>query len=189
MSIVPLLLLLASAAVEPAGEPPLSTPPLPPGVVCGGPTLELAELPLTAETTYAQVVAKWGEPRPEGPGGEVASYYLTCDARLWLSFEPSGRRRLTRAILLTGSFVPQTRTIVDTLETTRTRRCSDVPRRRRIPGATVAEAWGPPDNEVGSGIVRWTYKMAGGGGAQVFPQGRGQVMVACASKWIGVRGH
>lgn len=181
MNVLGLVALLAGMGGHPHGGERIATPSVPPGVTCGPMrTLELADLPMTQDTTYSRVVAAWGEPRPEGPAGEVASYYLNCDARLWMSFEPSGQRRLTRAILLTGAFVPETRMLLDTLQARRTRRCNQVPRGRPVRGAIVARAWGPPDNEVGSGILRWTYEMANGGDAQVFPHGR-FVTVSCAS--------
>jgi hypothetical protein len=173
---------LASANPAGAGQARLSTPPLPPGVVCGGQSsLDLGAIPLTAETTLAQVVAAWGEPRRGGPANEIYSYYLTCDARLWLSFEPDDQRRLTRAILFTGNFVPAARVILDDLQVTRRRRCSQVPNGRGRSGRRIFEAWGPPDNEIGSGLVRWTYEMADGGLAQVFPEGNDRYLVGCSS--------
>jgi hypothetical protein len=164
------LIEISAAATAQLAASPLETPPLPPGLVCGAMrTLDLRDVPLTADTDRAQVAAAWGEPGTEGPAQEVAQYWLTCDARLWLSFEPNGPRRLKRAILFTGSFVPQATVIVDDLPITRTRRCEQLPLGRPIDPHRVAAAWGPPDNLVGSGIVRWTYSMADGGTAQVFP--------------------
>jgi hypothetical protein len=173
--------LLALLALAAAADPPprLVTPPLPFGVVCGPmPVRDLGAIPLTTETTYAEVVAAWGEPLAYGPAHELSIIGLTCDAALWLSFAPGGERRLTRAILITGSFVPITRVILDTLDTTHRRRCGQLrPGARR--GAEIARAWGPPDNEIGSGMVRFTYAMADGGFAQVFPVGNDRFMVGC----------
>jgi len=183
MAMLSLAALLALTGVPPQGSTarPLSTPPLPPGVVCGRmQRRDLGAVPLTSQTTYAEVVAAWGAPGRDGPAGEVAAYYLTCDARLWLSFEPSGQRRLTRAILFTGSFVPQSMVILDTLDITRRRRCDQLRRGRYNPAHRIVEAWGPPDNAIGSGIVRWTYGMADGGFAQVFPDRPGRFLVTCA---------
>ena len=170
--------LLTLATVE--GETGLGrfeTPPLPPDAVCGSmPRLDLSDVLLNSATRQADVTAAWGEPRRQGPGGEVAEYYLHCDARLWLSFEPVGERRLTRALLLTGSFVPATRMLFEA--SAPSRRCDQLPLGRPIRGERVARAWGPPDNEVGSGIVRWSYAMADGGFGQVFPDGD-SVRVGC----------
>jgi hypothetical protein len=179
MAAPPFLALLALAA---AADPPprLTTPPLPFGIVCGPmPVRDLGAVPLTGETTLAQVAAAWGEPTRYGPDGEMFLVGLTCDARLWLSFEPGGQRRLTRAILFTGSFVPMTRVLLDNLDITRRRRCDQVPSGDGRTGRQLARAWGPPDNEVGSGMVRWVYQMADGGLAQAFPTGDGRFMVGC----------
>jgi len=69
--------------------------------------------------------------------------------------------------------------IVDTLEITRRRRCGQVPSERLASGQQIFRAWGPPDNQEGSGIVRWTYAMANGGLAQVFPLGNDRFRVGC----------
>ncbi|HVQ09976.1 MAG TPA: hypothetical protein VMS43_16235 [Allosphingosinicella sp.] len=160
----------------------MSTPPPPPGVECDSswPRRELRDLPLTPETTQAQVVAAWGEPRSEGPAEEISSYHLTCYAQLWLSFEPSGRRRLTRAILFTDSFAwPQPTVILDSLAITKNRRCNQLRLGDGISGATIFRRWGPPDNVIGSGIARYIYAMADGGLGQVFFSERGRFVVSC----------
>jgi len=140
---------------------------------------DLGDVQLTADTTLAQLVATWGPPRAEGPAGEIAEYRLDCDARLWLSFEPSGERRLVRATLLTGAFVPEVTVIIDRLDLARRRSCDQLGERPRASARRIAETWGPPDNEVGSGIVRWTYAMADGGIGQVFPE-RDGLRVSCS---------
>ncbi|HEX8525527.1 hypothetical protein [Allosphingosinicella sp.] len=151
-----------------------------PEVGCGMPSLDLAEVPLTGETTYDRVLSAWGRPGAGGPANELATYYLSCDSRLWLSFEPKGLRRLTRAVRLDGSFVPRVTILFDSLEITKHRSCGQLRRGHRETGARIAAAWGPPDNEAGSGIVRWGYRMADGGHAQVFPLGGGRFMIGCA---------
>jgi hypothetical protein len=157
-----------------------STPPLPPGIVCGGERRELHDLPLTPETTYAEVTAAWGEPMPEGPAGEVAEYSLTCSASVWLSFEPGGRRRLVRALLLSG-YGEEPQVIFNNLPITQNRRCNQLRPGPRQSGRMIARVWGPPDNKIGSGIERWIYLMRGGGFAQVFPQRNIRFDIACTS--------
>jgi hypothetical protein len=173
---------LALSGADPGGAGPwqMSTPPELPGMECGPswPRRELRDLPLTPETTYDEVVRAWGEPRPEGPAGEVSLYYLNCTSYLWLSFEPSGRRRLMRALLF-REYHERLALIFDNMEITRRRRCSQLGRRSRQRGRSIAYAWGPPDNQSGSGLVRWTYDMADGGFAQVFPESSGLFTVAC----------
>jgi len=175
-----LALLMASADPGPAGLTPYSTPAVPPDVVCGPMRrLELADLPLTLETTYADVVEKWGEGQAEGPDGEVRSYYLTCDARLWLSFRPVGDARLARAIILRGDFIPAVRVILNDLEVTKRRNCRGLRRDGRETAERISRKWGPPDNQIASGIVRWTYRMADGGSAEVVPLTHRELLVAC----------
>ena len=158
-----------------------STPPLPPGIVCGPqPVRELRDLPLTPATTYAEVVRTWGEPRPEGPAGEVASYSLTCASFVWLSFEPSGQRRLLRALLFTEYQRPPT-VIFNHLPITLNRRCNQLRPGPRQSGRMIARVWGPPDELIGSGIERWIYRMRGGGFAQVFPQRGIRFAISCTS--------
>lgn len=184
MALAELFMLLALIGTDPTGAPRerLVTPPLPFGTVCGPmPVRDLGAIPLTAQTTYAEVVAAWGEPLAYGPAHELSIIGLTCDAQLWLSFAPGGERRLTRAILITGSFGPTTRILLDTLAITHRRRCNQLRRGERR-GAEIARAWGPPDNEVGSGMVRFTYAMADGGLAQVFPVGNDRYMVGCSRR-------
>jgi hypothetical protein len=183
MAVSDLLALLSLiAAGRPGAESArLTTPPLPPGVVCGSmPALDLGAVPLTAETRLAEVVSAWGQPYARGPAGEMSLYWLTCDAQLWLSFEPGGERRLTRAILFTGSFVPTARIILNRLDITRHRSCGQVRSGRGRSGREIVRAWGPPDNQIGSGVVRWTYEMADGGFAQVFPMQSRRFLVRCA---------
>lgn len=176
MSLLSLVLALAAAQLPPLD---IHTP--------GDPTCEgkvrarLALVSLNGETIRDQVDAAWGPGLPYGVADEMLAYSVDCDARFWLSFEEAPPHRLTRALLLTGSFVPHTTMLFDRLEITRRRRCDQVGRGRGQDGRRIAAAWGPPDNEVGSGLVRWAYNMADGGFAEVFPQSEGRFLVGCSS--------
>jgi hypothetical protein len=173
----PFFLMLALAAAQ---LPPLDIH-TPGDSMCDGKVrARLALVSLTRETTQASVIAAWGAGYPDGAAGEMLTYYADCDARFWLSFEEAPPHRLTRALLLSGSFVPHTTMLFNRLEVTRRRRCDQVRRGRGQDGRRIAAAWGPPDNQVGSGLVRWTYDMANGGFAQVFPEGKGRFLVTCS---------
>jgi hypothetical protein len=170
--LIAILALAGAAAGAPAmstGQPAFaiqpSTPPSCEAVV----RARLNGLALSNQTTPAQIAAALGEGRPAGPAGEMLSYHLKCDGILWLSFDENRPRHLTRAVLLAGAFVPRTTTLFDTLRITRRRSCTQLPRGRWISGNRVTRAWGPPDNLVGSGIVRWTYALADGGTGVVLP--------------------
>ena len=174
MTLLSIALALAAAQLPPLD---IHTP--------GDPTCEgkvrarLALVSLHGETTRAAIAQAWGPGRPDGVAGEMLAYHVECDARFWLSFDDAPPHRLTRALLLSGSFVPRPTMLFDRLEITRRRRCDQVRSGRGRDGRRIAAAWGPPDNEVGSGLVRWSYAMADGGFAEVFPQGEGQFLVGC----------
>ena len=176
MSLLSLVLALAAAQL-----PPLDMQ------TSGDPTCEgkvrarLALVSLNGETTRAAIAQAWGPGRPDGVAGEMVTYYVDCDARFWLSFEAAPPHRLTRALLLAGPVVPRPTMLFDVLEITRRRRCDQVGRGREQEGRRIAAAWGPPDNEVGSGLVRFSYNMADGGFAEVFPESEGRFLVSCSS--------
>src|SRR5687768_5590973 len=158
MSLLSIALLLVAPMQADGALIPIATPPLPPSFACGRyPRHESTELALSGQTRLEEVVAAWGEPGRAGPAGEIASYNLDCGARLWLSFDAGGQRRLQRAILLSDSPNPRTYAIIDGLQESLRRSCRQLPTQGTVDPALVVARWGPPDNEVGSGIVRWSY--------------------------------
>ena len=152
-------LILAAAAGAAHGQPAPGAPP------CAGPvqaqarSCDLDEI-LAANRTLEQVTAFWGEPRIDGPGGEMKIYFFPSDERLWLSFTEGGA--LTRAILLSEDVVPRTRVVMNELPITRARRRDQLDLTRPLSAADVNRAWGPPDSLVGSGVDHWVYTMADG---------------------------
>lgn len=115
---------------------------------------------LAANRTLEQVTAFWGEPRLDGPAGEMKVYFFPSRERLWLSFTQSGT--LARAILLSDAIVPRTRVVMNELAITRARRRGQLDLTRPLSPADVERAWGPPDSLVGSGVDHWVYTMADG---------------------------
>jgi hypothetical protein len=136
-----------------------------PALACASPaqaqarSCDLDEI-LAANRTVEQVAAFWGEPRIDGPGGEMKIYFFPSDERLWLSFTEGGV--LARAILLSEDVVPRTRVVMNELAITRARRRDQLDLTRPLTAADVNRAWGPPDSLVGSGVDHWVYTMADG---------------------------
>ena len=132
------------------------------------PQRSLSDVALNGETTLRDVEAAWGPAFWTGPGRfEFVSYWLSTEMpeqELWLSFSREEPRRLTRAILFTGPGPGRReRTVLfDGLRPAVQRRGEQLPCGRELSPAEVYSAWGPPDDEGGSGIAYWGYEMADG---------------------------
>lgn len=180
MSLLTIALLLAAPMQADGAMILVAAPPLPPSFACGRyPRYKSVELALSGQSRLDEVVAAWGEPGRAGPAGEMASYNLDCGARLWRSFDAGEQRWLQRAILLSDSPNPRTHAIIEGLQQSLRRHCRELPTEGPVDPGLIVARWGPPDNEVGSGIVRYSYLMADGGHGQAFPTAEG-VRVTCA---------
>jgi hypothetical protein len=151
------LILAAAAGGAAHGQPAPDVRP------CASPvqarSCDLDEI-LAANRTLEQVAAFWGEPRIDGPGGEMKIYFFPSNERLWLSFTDGGALR--RAILLSNDVVPRTRVVMNELPITRARRRDQLDLTRPLTAADVNRAWGPPDSLAGSGVDHWIYTMTDG---------------------------
>jgi hypothetical protein len=153
------LILAAAASAGAHGQAAPDTLPCAAAVQAEGRSCDLDEI-LAANRTLEQVTAFWGEPRLDGPAGEMKIYFFPSGERLWLSFTDEGA--LARAILLSDDVVPRTRIVLNELAITRARRRSQLDLTRPLTRADVSRAWGPPDSLVGSGVDHWVYTMADG---------------------------
>lgn len=153
---IPLVVAAAGSAAA-QGQPAPGAPPCAAAVQAR--SCDLDEI-IAANRTLEAVTAFWGEPRLDGPGGEMKVYFFPSSERLWLSFTDQGA--LTRAILLSDDVVPRTRVVMNELALTRARRRDQLDLTRPLTRADVNRAWGPPDSVVGSGVDHWVYAMADG---------------------------
>lgn len=122
----------------------------------------LAALPLSPDTTRDAVNSAWGEGLPFGPDQAMSLYALGTGETLWLSFGDTPLQKLVRAVLLKSGPSSKPQILIDTLTTTKSRRCDQLAFSGTVTEAQVNAAWGPPDNVAGSGIDNWMYKLANG---------------------------
>lgn len=154
-----ILIVVSGCSVE--GESAVAANGFSPSIAVQKP-LMLSALKLSPETTQDMITAAWGEALPFGPDQAISRYSLDSGETLWLSFGNISPHKLVRAVLLKDDPAPREQILLDTLGTTKHRRCDQLVFSGTVTEAQVNAAWGPPDNVAGSGIDNWMYTLANG---------------------------